>query len=177
MSKAKVATVWLDGCSGCHMSFLDMDEKLIALAGLVDLVYSPLVDNKIFPDDVDVTIVEGAVSTDEDYNKMLHIRPRTKVLVSLGDCAITGNVPSMRNPFELAEVYNRAYFENAQLQPQKPTVRLPVLLERVRPVHEVVKVDVFIPGCPPPADVIYQVVADLLEGKTPNPAGLTRFGR
>jgi len=177
MSKAKVATVWLDGCSGCHMSFLDMDEKLIALAGLVDLVYSPLVDNKIFPDDVDVTIVEGAVSTDEDYNKMQHIRPRTKVLVSLGDCAITGNVPSMRNPFELAEVYNRAYFENAQLQPQKPTVRLPVLLERVRPVHEVVKVDLFIPGCPPPADVIYQVVADLLEGKTPNPAGLTRFGR
>lgn len=177
MSKAKVATVWLDGCSGCHMSFLDMDEKLISLAGLVDLVYSPLVDNKVFPEEVDVTIVEGAVSTDEDYEKMRHIRPRTKVLISLGDCAITGNVPSMRNPFKLSEVYDRAFIENAQLQPQKPTVKLPVLLERVRPVHEVVKVDVYIPGCPPPSDVIFQVVADLLAGKEPNPAGLTRFGK
>ncbi len=177
MSKAKVATVWLDGCSGCHMSFLDIDEKLIALSELIELVYSPLVDNKVFPEMVDVTIVEGAVSTDEDYEKMRHIRPRTKVLISLGDCSITGNVPSMRNPFPMSEVFDRAYIENVTHAPQRPTVKLPMLLERVRPVHEVVKVDVFIPGCPPPSDVIFQVVADLLAGKMTDPAGLTRFGK
>src|SRR5262245_18750412 len=99
MSRAKIATVWLDGCSGCHMSFLDMDERLIALASLIDLVYSPLVDNKEFPADVDVTLVEGAVSTDEDEEKIRRIRGRTKILVALGDCAVTGIVPSLRNPF------------------------------------------------------------------------------
>ena len=99
MSKLKLATVWLDGCSGCHMSFLDMDENLIALAEHVELVYSPLVDQKVFPDQVDITLVEGAVSTDEDVHKIRHIRERTRTLVSLGDCAVTANVPSMRNSF------------------------------------------------------------------------------
>jgi NAD-reducing hydrogenase small subunit len=177
MSKAKVATIWLDGCSGCHMSFLDMDERLIELADRIELVYSPLVDCKEFPEDVDVTIIEGSVSTDEDVEKMLHVRRRTKVLVSLGDCAVTGNVPSMRNPFSVDKCMQRAYFENAAVQQQKPHEHLPVLLERVRPVHEVVKVDVFIPGCPPPADAIHQILCELLDGKTPDVAALTRFGR
>jgi NAD-reducing hydrogenase small subunit len=177
MKKAKIATVWLDGCSGCHMSFLDMDERLLGLAPLIELVYSPLVDQKEFPHDVDVTIVEGSVSTNEEFNKIRKIRSHTKVLVALGDCAVTGNVPAMRNPFDQEAVFERAYFENAQTQQQKPTLHLPTLLDRVRPVHEVVKVDVFVPGCPPPADVIYQVVADLLAGKTPNPGAVTRFGK
>ena len=99
MNKMKLATVWLDGCSGCHMSFLDMDERLIELAGKVDLVYSPLVDNKEFPPDVDITLVEGAVSSEEDLHKIQAIRQRTKTLISLGDCAVTANVPAMRNPF------------------------------------------------------------------------------
>src|SRR6516162_8046390 len=99
MSKARIATVWLDGCSGCHMSFLDMDERLIELAALVDIVYSPLVDNKIFPEEVDLTLVEGSVSSEEDLSKIKKIREHTRLLISLGDCAITGNVPSLRNPF------------------------------------------------------------------------------
>src|SRR5690606_11812000 len=96
-TKARVATIWLDGCSGCHMSFLDMDERLLALAEQIELVYSPLVDQKEFPPQVDVAIVEGAVATDEDIEKMRLVRSRTKVLIALGDCAVTGNVPSMRN--------------------------------------------------------------------------------
>jgi NAD-reducing hydrogenase small subunit len=159
------------------MSFLDMDEKLLALAPLIDLVYSPLVDHKEFPEGVDVTLVEGSVSTDEDIPKILKIRSRTKILVSLGDCAVTGNVPAMRNPFDTESVFDRAYFENTAIQKQKPTTHLPTLLDRVRPVHEVVKVDVFVPGCPPPADAIYQVVSDLVAGRTPNPGAVTRFGR
>lgn len=176
MNKVKVATVWLDGCSGCHMSFLDMDERLIELFDRIDLVYSPLVDNKLFPPDVDVTLVEGAVATDEDVEKIRRIRARTKILVSLGDCAVTGNVPSMRNPFGAA-VYDRAFHENVDLHPQTPTKHLPVLLKEVEPVHEVVPVDVFVPGCPPPADAIYFVVTELLAGRIPDASKLTRFGK
>src|SRR5579885_2498363 len=99
MTRPRLATVWLDGCSGCHMSFLDLDERLIELAQKADLVYSPLVDAKEFPPDVDVTLVEGAVSSEEDFHKIKIVRERTKTLVSLGDCAITANVPAMRNPF------------------------------------------------------------------------------
>ncbi|MGD1277789.1 MAG: NADP oxidoreductase [Tepidisphaeraceae bacterium] len=177
VKKVRIATVWLDGCSGCHMSFLDMDQRLLELAPLIELVYSPLVDHKEFPPDVDVTLVEGSVSTDEDLRKIRMIRGRTKILVSLGDCAVTGNVPAMRNPFGAAATLDRAYNENAQLQKQTPTLHLPTLLERVRPVHEVVEVDVFVPGCPPPADAIFYVVGELLAGRTPDVGAVTRFGR
>ena len=176
MSKKKLATVWLDGCSGCHMSFLDMDERLIELAGKVDLVYSPLVDAKEFPSDVDITLVEGAVSSEEDLHRIRLIRERTKVLVSLGDCAVTANVPAMRNPFTVESVYDRAYRENATLEPQTPTDVIPRLLRYARPVHDVVSVDVYIPGCPPSADVIYYSLTELLEGRTPELSSKTRFG-
>ena len=176
-SKVKVATVWLDGCSGCHMSFLDIDERLIELAQKIELVYSPLVDNKVFPESVDVTIVEGAVSTDEDIVKIRKIRAHTKLLIALGDCCVTSNVPGMRNPFGTDAVMHRAYHQNSQLQQQNPTAHLPKLLDRVRPMHEVVKVDLFVPGCPPPADAIWTVLTELLAGRTPDVAKLTRFGR
>lgn len=176
-AKVTLATVWLDGCSGCHMSFLDMDERLLDLAERVELVYSPLVDAKEFPPDVDVTLVEGAVGTDEDEAKIRWIRARTKTLVSLGDCAVTGNVPSMRNPFGSAAAYDRAYRENVDLRPTVPTQHLPVLLEGVKPVHEVVKVDLHVPGCPPPADAIHHVLSELLAGRVPDVSAVTRFGK
>ena len=176
MSKKKLATVWLDGCSGCHMSFLDMDERLIELAGKVDLVYSPLVDAKEFPRDVDIALVEGAVSSEEDLEKIHMIRGRTKTLVSFGDCAVTANVPGMRNPFTLAAVYDRAYRENATLDQQTPSNVIPRLLPHSRPVHEFVPVDVYIPGCPPSADTIYYAVTELLEERVPDLSSKTRFG-
>ena len=92
MKKLKLATVWLDGCSGCHMSLLDLDGALIPIVRKVDIVYGPLVDAQEFPEDVDVTLVEGAISTQEDVDKLQQIRARSKLLVSLGDCAVTGNV-------------------------------------------------------------------------------------
>ena len=176
MSKARLATVWLDGCSGCHMSALDMDERWIELAGLVDLVYSPLVDTKEFPENVDVVLVEGAVSSEEDLEKIKKIRERTKTLVSLGDCAVTSNVPSMRNRFPVPVVENRSYRENAQLNQQVPREVVPRLLPKARPVHEFVKVDVFVPGCPPSADTIYYLLTELLSGRSPDLTKLTRFG-
>lgn len=176
MSKLRLATVWLDGCSGCHMSFLDLDERLLVVAEKAELVYSPLVDCKEFPQDVDIALVEGAVSSEEDLHKIQMIRQRTRILVSLGDCAVTANVPSMRNHFPLATVLDRSYRETVTLTPGVPTEVVPVLLEKVRPVHEVVPVDVFIPGCPPSADTIFYAVSELLEGRTPDLSPKTRFG-
>lgn len=172
--KIRLATCWLDGCSGCHMSILDTDERLLALAPFIDLVWGPLVDGKEFPENVDVTLVEGAVSSEEDLHKIRLIRARTKVLVSLGDCAITGNVPAMRNNFGADAVLRRAYLEGGTSDAQVPREIIPALLPTTRPVHELAPVDVFVPGCPPPADLIYSVLSQLLEGKTPNPAA--KFG-
>ncbi|MCA9970131.1 MAG: NADP oxidoreductase [Anaerolineales bacterium] len=174
--KVKLATVWLDGCSGCHMSFLDIDERILELAARADLVYSPLVDPKTFPEMVDVTLIEGAVSSEEDYEKIQHVRAHTRILVSLGDCAVTANVPGMRNAFKVDDVYKRAYVENADTNQHIPVQVIPPLRQRSVPVHNVVKVDVFVPGCPPSADLIYHVLTELLDGRIPDVSGMTRFG-
>lgn len=176
MNKVRLATTWLDGCSGCHMSLLDIDERLVLVAEKVEIVYSPLVDNKIFPEQVDVTLVEGAVSSDEDEKKIRHIRERTGTLVSFGDCAVTANVPAMRNQFKVEEVLRRGYVENASFGAGIPDVDIPHLLKRSRPIHEFVHVDIFLPGCPPSAESIFFVLGELLEGRVPELTGRSRFG-
>ncbi len=181
-ARLRVATVWLGGCSGCHMSFLDLDEFLIDLAGQIDLVYSPVIDVKEYPENVDLCLIEGAVCN-EDNLEMLHkIRTRTKVLVAFGDCAVTANVPAIRNQLGLRNdesVLQRAYVEGAQAHagiPKEPGI-IPALLPRVMPVHEVVHVDYFLPGCPPPAERINALLAPLLAGTTPNlQADQLKFG-
>lgn len=176
MTKPKLATIWLDGCSGCHMSFLDMDERLLEIAERADIVYSPLVDAKEYPSDVDFCLVEGAVSSEDDLRKIMLVRDRTRTLISLGDCAVTANVPAMRNPIGVQPLLARAYEENVTVRPGIPVEYVPVLLPMARPVHRVVKIDVFLPGCPPSADLIYQLLVDLFEGRTPDTHG-ARFGR
>lgn len=171
-----VATTWLDGCSGCHMSLLDIDDRLIELAKEVDIVYSPLVDAKQLPESVDVGIIEGSVSTEEDMHKAITFRKRCKFLISLGDCAVSGNVPSMRNLFKLDDVLDRAYRENVQVNPQIPHDGVPRLLDKVQPLHGVVNVDLYVQGCPPSANVIWNVLSELIAGRTPDPTKLTRFG-
>jgi NAD-reducing hydrogenase small subunit len=176
MTRPRLATVWLDGCSGCHMSFLDMDERLLDLADRVDLVYSPLIDIKEFPSSVDLCLVEGAVSSEEDLHRIHMVRERTRTLISFGDCAVTANVPGMRNPIGTLPLLERAYIENVTINPGLPTSVIPRLLPMARPIHRVVKVDVFLPGCPPSADLIYEALVDLIEGRVPEHRG-ARFGR
>jgi len=177
VEKTKVATIWLSGCSGCHMSFLDQDELLVVLAKKLQLVYSPIVDIKIFPENVDVTLIEGAVANEEQQSLLKQARERTKVLISLGDCAVTGNVPALRNAWSNSDqvALEKAYVENSYVNAQIPT-DVPKLLKKVRPLHEVVKVDYFIPGCPPSAGLITYVLTELLAGRTPNMEGRSKYG-
>jgi NAD-reducing hydrogenase small subunit len=171
MDRARLATVWLGGCSGCHMSFLDLDEFLIELAQKVELVYSPVVDMKDYPENVDVCLIEGAICNEDNLELLHKIRQRTRVLVSFGDCAVTANVPAMRNQLgrgNAESVLQLAYIEHARNHPHLPKQDgiVPPLLERVLPVHEVVHVEHFLPGCPPPADRIKALLAQILNGET-----------
>jgi len=174
MDRVRLATVWMGGCSGCHMSFLDLDEWLIDLSQKADIVFSPFTDTKQYPENVDVVLIEGAICN-ADHLELIHqIRARTKTIVSFGDCAVTGNVTALRNPLGKAEpVLQRAYIEGADLNPQIPTEKgiVPPLLDRVMPVHEVVPVEYYLPGCPPPADRIKALLEQLLDGKEPKLAG------
>jgi len=176
MNKARVATVWLDGCSGCHMSILDMDEAIAAVAQKADIVYGPLVDAQEFPEDVDVTIVEGAVSSLDDYEKIKHVREKTRLLVALGDCAVTSNVPAMRNPIPVKKLLERIYVQGVEEKPRIPADGVPMLMKRAVPLHEVVKVDLFVSGCPPSAACIGYVLGELLEGRTPDLSSKVKFG-
>jgi NAD-reducing hydrogenase small subunit len=176
-AKVRLATVWLSGCSGCHMSFLDLDERLVELAKAATLVHSPIADVKDFPENVDVTLIEGAVANVDQREMLKKVRGRTKILVSLGDCAVTGNVTALRNAWEHSDqaVLERAYVDLADKNPQIPNL-VPKLLIHARPLHEVVKVDHYIPGCPPNADLIWYVVSELLAGRKPVMEGRSKYG-
>ena len=167
-ARVRVATMWLSGCSGCHMSFLDLDERLVELVKLVDILHSPIVDVKDIPE-VDVGIVEGCVNNNEQEHELRKLRSRCKVLIALGDCAVTGNIPALRNQFQLKDCLVRAYEQTESTRisciPNDPIV--PVLNPKARPLQEVVKVDLSIPGCPPDADVIWYALTELLAGRTP----------
>lgn len=169
MKKKRLATVWLDGCSGCHMSLLDLDEALVPLAGKIDLVYGPLVDAQEFPKAVDVTLVEGAVSSREDLEKARLIRARSKLVVALGDCAVTSNVPAMRNNIAVNKLLDSIYGI-------PPNDGVPPLLRHAMPLHEAIPVDLHVPGCPPPAQAIAFTLGELLEGRVPELAGKVKFG-
>ncbi len=169
MAKPKVATAHLTGCFGCHMSLLDIDERIVDLIQLIDFDKSPVDDIKKFSGPVDLGIIEGGCSTQENIEVLRSFRKNCKVLIAVGECALTGGVPSMRNMIPLKECVEEAYLKGPSVVegviPNDPDI--PLLLDRVYPCHEVVKIDYFLPGCPPPADGYWAAIAALLEGKDP----------
>ena len=184
--KLRFATVWLAGCSGCHMSFLDLDEFLIDLAEQVEVVYSPVgSDIKHYPEQVDVCLVEGAVANEDNFELARQVRQRTALVISFGDCAVTANVPGMRNLLDAGHdsaraVLERGYIELADQGAQLPHAPgiVPELLEKVLPLHEVIPVDLYLPGCPPSAERIREAITPLLCGERPlmEGAAMLRFG-
>ena len=176
MDKVKIGTCWLDGCSGCHMSLLDLDEGIVGVLEKADIVFGPLVDAQEWPEGVDVALIEGAVSSQDDLELALTARERSKIVVALGDCAVTGNVPSMRNGIPTRKLLERVYVEGATEGRGVPTDGVPALLKLAEPLHSAIKVDVQVPGCPPKPDAILFVVGELLEGRMPDLGSKLRFG-
>ena len=174
MAKPKISTDWMCGCSGCHMSLLDMDERIIQVAELADIRSSPITDLKV-PDatGVDVGVLEGGINNTANEEQAHRMRNSCKILVALGDCAVFGGVPAMRNFFTIEESLRRAYIETESTDsegkiPDDPEIMRPT---KVRSLQEVVPVDVFVPGCPPDADTIFYVLAELAQGRIPNVTG------
>ena len=179
MERVKLATIWFGGCSGCHMSLLDVDEFLIDLAEKVEFVYSPIVDAKEYPENVDVCLIEGAVCHEEHIEMAHLIRKRTKIVCAFGDCAVTSNVCGMRNSLGGPEIsLERSYVELADTEKGIPTPTdiLPKLIEKAIPLHEVIPVDQFLPGCPPPAERIKALILNLLGEGEPLTGEQLKFG-
>ncbi len=162
--KLRFATAWLGGCSGCHMSFLDLDELLFDLAEHVDVVFGPLTDVKVFPPDVDITLVEGAVTNEDNVEIARAVRANTRVVVSFGDCAVTGNVTSLRNAMgDPDPMVRRVYVDHPDINGAMPTEIVPALLPQAEPLHELIPVDVYLPGCPPSGERIRNALFRLVE--------------
>ena len=177
MTKTKIATAWLAGCAGCHMSFLDIDEAIIELADLVEITTSPITDFKEFSP-VDVGIVEGAVANTDNEELVKKLRANCKILMAWGDCACFGGIVTMRNLFPKEEVLRRGFVETERTGKGKiPTSEeIPALLEQVKPVNQLVKVDCYVPGCPPTSKAIHYALTELLEGRIPVlPSDMMRF--
>ena len=169
-AKLKVATTSLAGCFGCHMSILDIDERLLDLVQLVEFDRSPLTDIKHLGE-CDIGLVEGGVCNAENVTLLREFRSRCKLLVAVGACAVNGGLPAQRNHLSLGEILEEVYHTSPGLDngliPNDPELPLP--LDQVYPIHEVVQVDCFLPGCPPSAEVIWQALQDLLAGRMPHP--------
>jgi NAD-reducing hydrogenase small subunit len=166
--KLRVATTSLAGCFGCHMSFLDIDERLVDLLELIEFDRTPLTDIKTCSP-CDIGIVEGGVCNAENVHVLHEFRANCKTLIAIGACAITGGLPAQRNYLDVRDCLLEVYLTEPGLyNGQIPNdVELPLPLDKVHPIQEVVKVDYFIPGCPPSGDAIWKVLTDLLAGQTP----------
>jgi NAD-reducing hydrogenase small subunit len=166
--KLKLATTSLTGCFGCHMSFLDMDERIVELLEHIEFDRSPFTDIKQLGH-CDIGLIEGGACNAENVHVLRTYRANCRILVAVGACAINGGVPAMRNHFSLKECLEEVYLKSPDMiNPHIPNdPELPLLLDKVYPVHEVIKIDYFLPGCPPSADTFYRFLSELIEGKEP----------
>ena len=176
--KLKVATVSLAGCFGCHMSFLDIDERLFQLVEHVEFDRSPFTDIKEVGE-CDIGLIEGGLCNAENVEVLRAFRHHCKTLVAVGACAINGGLPAQRNHLHIGHMLRDVYQTQIGIAahshvPSDPELPLP--LNRVHPIHEVVHVDYFLPGCPPPADAFWELLTALMAGRAPHYGhGLLRY--
>ena len=172
MSKPIIATASLAGCFGCHMSILDIDDRILKLIELVEFNKSPIDDIKTFTKFVDVGLIEGGVSNSENVENLRMFRKYCRVLVSVGECAIMGGLPALRNGIPVGECLEEAFRNCPSVAPEDRLIpndeEIPIILDKVYPCHEIVKIDHFLPGCPPPADLIWEALTALIEGRPLN---------
>ncbi len=179
--KIQVAMIALCGCWGCTLSFLDMDENLLRLMDKVNITRSSLTDIKRIPHRCAIGFIEGGIANDENIETLQHYRENCDILISIGACAVWGGVPAMRNVVPLEECFKEAYVDSATAIPNQPPVipyhqDIPVITNKVYPCHEVVKMDYFIPGCPPNAEAIFKVLDDLVNGREVDlPTSVNRY--
>jgi len=165
--KLKIATATLGGCFGCHMSLLDIDERLLALAEIAEFDRSPLTDIKHCGPS-DIGLIEGALCNAENVRVLREFRENCKFLVAVGACAINGGLPAQRNRYDVGDILREVYSDTAGSRLRVPNdPELPLLLDKVYPIHDVVRVDYFIPGCPPSGDALWKFITDLIGGRTP----------
>ncbi len=170
MSKPIVATTSLAGCFGCHMSLLDIDERILELIELVDFNKSPIDDIKEFTEMCDIGLIEGGCCNSENVHVLKDFRKNCKILVSVGECAIMGGLPAMRNNIPIKECLDEAYLNGPSTKGANPegilpnNEELPIILDKVYPCHEVVKIDYYLPGCPPRADLLWNALVALVTG-------------
>jgi NAD-reducing hydrogenase small subunit len=169
MSKKIVATTSLAGCFGCHMSFLDIDEKILDLIELVEFNKSPIDDIKTFTKQCDIGLIEGGCCNSENIHVLKDFRKHCKILVSVGECAIMGGLPALRNGIPIKECLDEAYLNGPSVRNNHKGIipnddELPMLLDKVYPCHEIVKIDYYLPGCPPRAELIWNALVALVTG-------------
>ena len=165
--KVRIATTSLAGCFGCHMSLLDIDERILELVDVAEFDRSPITDIK-HCSPCDIALIEGGVCNAENVHVLRELRENAKILVAVGACAINGGLPAMRNHLDIGKILNQVYADPETGAPHVPNdPELPLLFDKVYPVNEVVRVDYFLPGCPPSADAIWKYLTDLILGRMP----------
>jgi len=166
--KLTVATISLAGCFGCHMSFIDIDLRILDLIKQIEFNRSPLTDIKRFTKHCDIGLIEGGCCNAENVKVLKEFRENCDILVSLGECAIMGGLPAMRNDIPLKQCLQEAY-QNVSTSAHNKIIphhqELPKILDKVYPCHQIVKIDHFIPGCPPNAEIIWQSLKQLISGE------------
>jgi NAD-reducing hydrogenase small subunit len=169
MSKPVIATASLAGCFGCHMSLLDIDERILKLIELVEFNKSPVDDIKVFTKPVDIGLIEGGCCNSENVKVLRNFRKNCRLLVSVGECATMGGLPALRNGIPIRECLEEAFLNSPTVDPADRLIpddeELPVILDKVYPCHEIVRIDHFLPGCPAPADLIWEALTALIEGR------------
>lgn len=173
----KVAEEWLNICGGCEVTILDIGEPLLDLLSKIEFVHMPvLMDHKYFGQtgekteleipEADVGIISGGIRNEKEKHVAEEMRKKCKTLISLGSCACFGGIPALANQYPLTDIYDKVFRQSKTTDSaDTPAEDIPPLTDRVYALDEVVKVDVYIPGCPTSPELIANALTSLITQK------------